>query len=190
MIPWQAAVPLGRRSASATRRAAMKMTARDVNVFYGDKQALFDVDLDIPRDAGHRPDRPVRLRQVDLPALPQPHERHHRQLPRDRRDRARRQRHLRPRARRRASCAPASAWCSRSRTRSRSRSSRTSPTARASTAWPAARPSCDDIVEQQPEAGRPVGRGQGPAGPSPAPACPAASSSACASPAPSPSARR
>jgi phosphate transport system ATP-binding protein len=28
--------------------AATKVTARDVNVFYGDKQALFDVSLDIP----------------------------------------------------------------------------------------------------------------------------------------------
>jgi phosphate transport system ATP-binding protein len=26
----------------------IKMTARDVNVYYGDKQALFDVSLDIP----------------------------------------------------------------------------------------------------------------------------------------------
>ena len=52
-----------------------------VNVFYGDKQALFGVDLDIGEQRGDRADRAVRLRQVDLPALPQPHERHHRRLP-------------------------------------------------------------------------------------------------------------
>ena len=46
-----------------------------------------------------------------------------------------------PSHRRGASCAPASAWCSRSPIRSPSRSTRTSPTARASTAWPATRPS-------------------------------------------------
>ncbi len=28
--------------------ASVKITARDINVFYGDKQALFDIDLDIP----------------------------------------------------------------------------------------------------------------------------------------------
>ena len=86
--------------------------------------------------------RPVGLRQVDLPALPQPDERHDRRLPRDRRDPARRRGHLRPRARTWCSCAPGSAWCSRSPTRSPSRSTTTSPTARASTAWRAtARPS-------------------------------------------------
>jgi len=31
-----------------SRRAQAKMSARGVNVFYGDKQALFDVELDIP----------------------------------------------------------------------------------------------------------------------------------------------
>ena len=35
--------------ASKTRPAALpKITARDVNVFYGEKQALFDVSLDVP----------------------------------------------------------------------------------------------------------------------------------------------
>ncbi len=31
-----------------SRRAPAKMSARGVNVYYGDKQALFDVGLDIP----------------------------------------------------------------------------------------------------------------------------------------------
>ena len=41
-----------------------------------------------------------------------------------------------------------SAWCFRSRTRSRSRSSTTSPSACASTGWPANRAALDDVVEQ------------------------------------------
>ena len=85
---------------------------------------------------GHRLHRPVGLRQVDVPALPQPDERHDRHLPRDRRDQAGQRGHLRPRTRSiRCSCAPRSAWCSRNRTRSRSRSMTTSPTVRGSTVW-------------------------------------------------------
>jgi phosphate transport system ATP-binding protein len=34
-----------------------------------------------PAAQRHRIDRSLRLRQVDLPALPEPHERHHRHLP-------------------------------------------------------------------------------------------------------------
>ena len=53
------------------------MRARDVSVFYGDKQAI-ERRLDRhPRRACHRLHRPVGLRQVDLPAQPQPDERHH-----------------------------------------------------------------------------------------------------------------
>ncbi len=44
--------------------------------------------------------RSLGLRQVDLPALHQPHERHHRRLPGRRRHPHRRRRHLRPAARR------------------------------------------------------------------------------------------
>ena len=53
---------------------------------------------------------------------------------------ARRRGHLRRQTSTSCSCARGSAWCSRSPTRSPSRSTRTSPTARASTAWPRARP--------------------------------------------------
>ena len=56
---------------------APKMRARDVRVFYGDKQALKGVVDRHPRRQRHRLHRPVGLRQVDLPALPQPDERHH-----------------------------------------------------------------------------------------------------------------
>ena len=139
-----------------------RCSGEDVTVFYGDKQALFDVDLDVRENTGDRPDRPVGLRQVDLPALPQPHERHDRRRPRRRHDHARRRGHLRPEHRRGASCAPASAWCSRSPTRSRSRSTRTSPMARASTASPTSKAELDEIVETSLKTRRPVGRGQGP----------------------------
>ena len=90
-----------RRSASRPDEAP-KMTSRKVCVFYGEKQALFDVTLDIPSQPGHRADRPVGLRQVDLPALPEPHERHDRRLPRHRRHRAGRRGRLRP---------ASSTWC-------------------------------------------------------------------------------
>lgn len=42
------AAPAVRMSAGALTAGAAKVAARDINVFYGDKQALFDVSLDIP----------------------------------------------------------------------------------------------------------------------------------------------
>ena len=97
-----------------------------------------------PGDGAHRA---VRLRQVDVPALAQPDERH-----RARRPRRGGGHHRRPATstRRRSTssiCGGASAWCSRSRTRSRSRSSTTSPTACASTGWRARARSCGGRVE-------------------------------------------
>jgi phosphate transport system ATP-binding protein len=65
----------------------VKMGAKGVDVSYGTKQALFDVDLKIGNQQVTA-DRAFGLRQVDLPALPQPDERHHRCLPGDRKDRA------------------------------------------------------------------------------------------------------
>src|SRR3546814_10103988 len=50
-----------------------------------------------PQERGGCLHRPVRLRQVDLPALHQSDERRYRGLPRDRRDHPRRPRHLYPR---------------------------------------------------------------------------------------------
>ena len=52
----------------------MKIAPR-VNVFYGDKQALFDVSMDIPDRAVTVFHRPVGLRQDHVPALLQPYER-------------------------------------------------------------------------------------------------------------------
>ncbi len=40
--------PIVRTSGDSITGAAVKIAARDVNVFYGDKQALFDVSMDIP----------------------------------------------------------------------------------------------------------------------------------------------
>ncbi|HVK81459.1 MAG TPA: phosphate ABC transporter ATP-binding protein PstB [Verrucomicrobiae bacterium] len=40
--------PTVRAQAGSLTNAATKVSARDVNVFYGEKQALFDVSLDIP----------------------------------------------------------------------------------------------------------------------------------------------
>ena len=71
---------------------------RRSNVFYGEKQALFDVDLDIPHNQVTALIGPVGLRQVDLPALREPHERRDPELPRRGQDHARRRRHLRARA--------------------------------------------------------------------------------------------
>jgi phosphate transport system ATP-binding protein len=40
--------PAVRMSAGTLAGAPIKVSARDINVFYGDKQALFDVSLDVP----------------------------------------------------------------------------------------------------------------------------------------------
>ncbi len=111
------------------------------------------------RDGVHRA---VGLRQVDVPALHQPHERHHP-------DRAASPARSPSTARTSTiprstscSCAPASAWCSRSRTRSRSRSTRTSPTVRASTASPQSKAELDEIVTTSLEKAGLFEGGQGP----------------------------
>ena len=54
----------------------VKMSVRNVSVFYGDNNALRDVLGRYPEERGHRADRPFRLRQVDLHQVSQPHERH------------------------------------------------------------------------------------------------------------------
>ena len=42
------AAPIVSADAGSILGAPIKVSARDVNVFYGDKQALFDVSIDIP----------------------------------------------------------------------------------------------------------------------------------------------
>ena len=145
------------------RRAAARSSRATSTSIYGEKHALNDCRLDIPERAvtafigpsGCGKSTFLRCinRMNDTIAG----------CARHRRDQDRRPGHLRPRRSTSCSCAPASAWCSRSRTRSRSRSTRTSPTARASTAWRAARPSSTRSSMTSLQARRPVGGGQGPA---------------------------
>jgi phosphate transport system ATP-binding protein len=49
-MPDTQAVAAGVRTSPAVPLGEPKVTARGVNVFYGEKQALFDVDLDIPEN--------------------------------------------------------------------------------------------------------------------------------------------
>ena len=74
-----------RASAATQRRTRRQRRRRRAKVIGARRQRLStatsrrcsDVDLDIPAQPGDRADRPVGLRQVDVPALPQPDERHH-----------------------------------------------------------------------------------------------------------------
>ncbi len=114
------------------------------------------------RARGDGADRPVGVRQVDVPALHQPDERHDPDRARDRPHRDRRRTTSTTPRSTWCSCARASAWCSRSRTRSRSRSTRTSPTDPRSTASPSSKTDLDEIVVDQPQEGGPVRGGEGP----------------------------
>ena len=134
--------------------------------------------------------RPVRLRQVDVPALPQPHERHHPIAP---------GRPARSSSTARTSTIRASTWCEL-RARVGMVFQKPNPFPKSIFENVAYGPRIHGLATQQgrarrdrrhePAARRPVRRGEGPARTSPAPASPAASSSASASRAPSPSARR
>ena len=57
-----------------TADTPIKIKASDVSVFYGDKQALKSVSVDIPRQYRDGIYRPFRLRQINLSALFQSHE--------------------------------------------------------------------------------------------------------------------
>ena len=73
-----------------------KLSVRDLDFFYGKQQALYRQPPGDQGAPGHRHHRPVGLRQIDAPALLQPHLR---ALPRpegDRRGRPRRREHPRP----------------------------------------------------------------------------------------------
>ena len=54
------------------RPSGASMRAENVSAWFGDHKVLERVSLDMPADRGHRADRPVGLRQVDVPAHPQP----------------------------------------------------------------------------------------------------------------------
>ena len=64
--------PLGHRARRAARRRSRRS---DVNLYYGDFQAVEGRDDDDRAEQGDGADRLLRLRQDDLPALAQPHAR-------------------------------------------------------------------------------------------------------------------
>ncbi len=174
---------------TAEARADQDARRQDVNVFYGDKQALFDVDLDIrdqrvtaligPSGCGkstflrclNRMNDTIDICRVDGKITLD--ERRYLRPEHRCRGTARPRRHGVPEAEpvpevdlreRRLRTAHPRAGRNQERTRRNRRA--------------------------QPAEGGPLGRGQGSAGRVRAPACPAASSSACALPAPSRSARK
>ena len=144
------------RSSADLSLSATKFEVRAMSFWYGATQALFDISLAIPERSVIGADRAVGLRQVDVPAHAQPHERP---------DRGHATTPARSCSTARTSiaatstwstCAGASAWCSRSRTRSPRRSSRTWSSARA---WPGMRDRGPARRDRRalPASGRPCG---------------------------------
>ena len=76
-----------------------RIEVNDLNVYYSNFLAVEDVIAHDRAPQRHRLHRPVRLRQVDLPAHAQPHARGHPRRPRRGRGADRRQQPLRPRRR-------------------------------------------------------------------------------------------
>ena len=62
----------GRHGAPAARGRLAELDARDISAWFGDHQVLDRVSLTMAAGRGHRADRTVGLRQVDVPAHPQP----------------------------------------------------------------------------------------------------------------------
>ena len=92
------------RDGSVDVRRTRPRTERGIGVartgfsfWYGEKQALFDITLAAPPRERHGAHRAVGLRQVDVPALDQPHERAAPRRASRRLDRARRRGRLQPR---------------------------------------------------------------------------------------------
>ena len=85
----------------------------DLNLYYGKFLAVKDVNVTIQPQQGHGADRVLGLRQVDVPALAQPHARAHPRRARRGRGAARRRRTSTPPASTRSPCAARSAWSSR-----------------------------------------------------------------------------
>ncbi len=163
-----------------------RIEVRDLNVYYSDFLAVEGVSHDHRAPQRHRLHRPVGLRQVDVPAHPQPHARGHPGRPRRGRGAARRRRPLRRATSTRSPCAARSAWSSSARTRSRRcRSRRTcSPGVQLNNSahlqGRRRRPRREVAARREP-----LERGQGPPRQARLGPVRAASSSACASPAPS-----
>ena len=72
----QVELPARNEAAASATNGMPKVVARSVNVFYGEKHALKDVQHQHSGTLGDSLHRPVGLRQVDLPALHQPYERY------------------------------------------------------------------------------------------------------------------
>ena len=157
--PRQAGKPSG-----GSRSTNPRMVCRNVNVYYGDKQAIKNVSIDIGRNEVLAMIGPSGCGKSTFIRCLNRMNDTDRRLPRDRGDHPGRDQHLRQERRCGAICGPRWAWCFRSRTRFPNPSTRTSPTGRASTGSPAPRPSWMRRSRPPPE-GRPVGRGQGPPGP-------------------------
>jgi phosphate transport system ATP-binding protein len=68
-------------------RRPLKAEAKDLSFYYGSFQALKGINMPIYEKKGDGADRPLRLRQVDLSALLQPHARPVSGQPLRRRDR-------------------------------------------------------------------------------------------------------
>ncbi len=129
------AAPVVKSAAGSIAGAPVKVSARDVNVFYGEKQALFDVSIDIPDGAVTAFIGPsgcgktTFLRCINRMNDTIDNCRITGSLEIEGKNAY--ARNVDPVVLR-----TASAWCFKSRTRFRSRSTKTSPTARASTPWP------------------------------------------------------
>ena len=94
--------------------APRALTSRaSLSVFFGNKQVLKSVTLDIAARGRHRHHRPERLRQIHLPARAQPDARFGARGAHGRRNPVVRRGHLRARTSNRSWSAAASAWCSR-----------------------------------------------------------------------------
>ena len=116
---------------------------------------------DDARRPGHRAHRPVGLRQVDVPAHPQPDARAGARRQPGRRGAARRRATSTTRRGARSRAVAGSAWCSRSRTRSRRCRSTTTCSRASKLTGRKPRQTPTTLVEQQPAQRRPVERGAG-----------------------------
>ena len=168
-----------------------RIDVKDLNVYYGNFLAVEDVNINIDarsRDGVHRP---LRLRQVHLPAHPEPDARGHSRRPRRGRGAAGRRQPLRPRRRPGRPCARQIGMVFQRPNPfphdvdPRQRAGRRAAEQQADLQGRGRRPRGEVAARRQP-----VERGQGPAGQARLRASPAASSSACASPARSRSSRR
>ena len=127
---------------------AKRIDVSGLNAYYGELPGGRGRLDDRSSPVGHGVHRPVRLRQVDLPAHAQPHARGHPRRPGRGQGPARRPGHLRRRTSTRSRSAARSAWSSSGPTRSRRCPSTTTSSAGLQAQRRSARsPTLDDVVE-------------------------------------------